>query len=97
MDFTQLNEDPDFRMPRFSSERGMLIFLMNEGLLSSSEADGLKNIYIELSGAVHSEIRSLNVLETTIDPEREQAWCEYTSKVGGAVINITLHLLKHDV
>jgi len=97
MDFTQLNEDPDFRMPRFSSKRGMLAFLVNEGLLSSSEADGLKNIYADLSGAVHSEIRSLNVLETTIGAEREQAWCEYTSKVGDAVIKITLRLLKRGV
>lgn len=97
MDFIQLNEDPDFRMPRFSSKRGMLAFLVNEGLLSSSEADGLKNIYAELSGAVHSEIRSLSVLESTIGSEREQAWCEYTSKVGDAVINITLRLLKRGV
>jgi len=92
LDFNDLAQSIDFRMPSFRSGKNSLLkFLKEELLIDSQFENDIIELYKELSGAVHSEIRMLNSVQNF---NIFNKWYDFLCKTGELDLKIILRMLE---
>lgn len=95
LDFNDLAESIDFRMPSLRYGRNSLLnFLKENSIVDPGLEKEIIVLYKTLSGAVHSEIKMLNTVQKRNTLEYFNEWYYYLSRTGETNFKLMLKMIE---